>query len=91
MVRDPEELSLYVGADVVGSYRAAQGLTDHEFLYAYVVPDRGQEAIYATYIKANAGTGISTVNIWANRRGGTWVCRHAMQTSPAGTAQRPPP
>lgn len=76
LVRKSEELLLYAGAEELGKYRIEQGFAAHAFVYAYVQPDRGQEAIHATFYKATPGAGSSTVNISVIRKGPAWACRH---------------
>ena len=74
-----DELWMYPGADQVFSYREALALGQFRFDYAYVLPDRGHETIYATFSALLEGE-QSTLNISVEKKAdGRWRREHAIE------------
>lgn len=79
LIRHEDELWLYPGADQVFSYREALALSEFHFDYAYVLPDRGHETIYATFSALLEGE-HSTLNISVEKKSdGRWRREHAIE------------
>lgn len=87
LIKHEDELWLYHGAQEVFSYRDALSLGQFRFDYAYVLPDRGHETIYATFSALLDGE-PSTLNISVERKpDGHWRREHAIEPgSVPGTA-----
>jgi hypothetical protein len=83
LVKHEDELWLYHGAEQLFSYREALSLGEFRFDYAYVLPDRGRETIYATF-SAQLDGEPSTLNISVEKRAdGRWARQHEIQPSPS--------
>lgn len=79
LIRHEDELWLYPGADQVFSYREALALGQFRFDYAYVLPDRGHETIYATFSAPLEGE-PSILNISVEKKpDGRWSREHAIE------------
>jgi hypothetical protein len=87
LIKHEDELWLYPGADQVFSYREALSLGQFRFAYAYVLPDRGHETIYATFTAQVEGE-PSLLNISVEKRpDGRWSRDHAIEAgAPLGYA-----
>lgn len=79
LIKHEDELWLYPGAEQVFSYRDSLALSDFHFDYAYVLPDRGRETIYATFSAQLEGE-PSTLNISVEKKpDGRWAREHAIE------------
>ena len=79
LIKHEDELWLYHGAQEVFSYREALALGQFSFDYAYVLPDRGHETIYATFSALLDGE-MSTLNISVEKKAdGRWRREHAIE------------
>ena len=79
LIKHEEELWMYHGAKEVFSYREALALGEFRFDYAYVLPDRGHETIYATFSALLDGE-VSTLNISVEKKpDGRWRREHAIE------------
>ena len=79
LIKHEDELWLYHGAQEVFSYREALALGQFRFDYAYVLPDRGRETIYATFSALLDGE-PSTLNISVEKKAdGLWRREHAIE------------
>ena len=86
LIRHEDELWLYPGADQVFSYRESLALGQFRFDYAYVLPDRGHETIYATFSASLEGE-QSTLNISVEKKpDGRWCRQHAIEPGTTGSA-----
>jgi hypothetical protein len=87
LIKHEDELWLYHGAQEVFSYREALALGQFRFDYAYVLPDRGHETIYATFFALLDGE-PSTLNISVEKKpDGQWAREHAIEPgAPTTTA-----
>ena len=86
LIRHEDELWLYPGADQVFSYRDSLALGQFRFDYAYVLPDRGHETIYATFSASLEGE-QSTLNISVEKKpDGRWCRQHAIEPGTTGSA-----
>ena len=84
LIRHEDELWLYHGAPEVLSYREALALGQFRFDYAYVLPDRGRETIYATF-SAHLDGEPSTLNISVEKTAdGDWLRQHAIEPGNPG-------
>ena len=87
LVKHEDELWLYHGAQQVFSYREALALGQFQFDYAYVLPDRGRETIYATFY-ADLDGERSTLNISVEKKAdGRWVHQHAIEPGSTGYSE----
>lgn len=85
LIKHEDELWLYHGAQEVFSYREALALGQFRFDYAYVLPDRGHETIYATFFALLDGE-PSTLNISVEKKpDGQWSREHAIEPGAATT------
>lgn len=89
LVKHEDELWLYQGAEQVFAYRKMLELSDFRFEYAYVLPDRGHETIYATFTALLDGE-PSTLNISVERLAdGHWSRDHAIEPGNSGLTPYP--
>ncbi len=86
LIKHEDELWLYHGAQEVFSYREALALGQFRFDYAYVLPDRGRETIYATFSALLDGE-TSTLNISVEKKpDGDWLREHAIEPGTPGSS-----
>ncbi len=84
LIKHEDELWLYHGAQEVFSYRESLALGQFQFDYAYVLPDRGHETIYATF-SAQLDGEPSTLNISVEKTPeGDWLRQHAIEAGTPG-------
>ena len=87
LIKHEDELWLYQGAEQVFSYRESLSLHQFKFDYAYVLPDRGRETIYATFSALRDGE-PSTLNISVEKRpDGHWLRQHDIEPGRTGSAE----
>ena len=73
------ELGMSRREDAVQAYRESLALSEFRFDYAYVLPDRGHETIYATFSALLDGE-PSTLNISVEKKAdGRWRREHAIE------------
>lgn len=86
LIKHEDELWLYHGAQEVFSYRESLALGQFQFDYAYVLPDRGHETIYATF-SAQLDGEPSTLNISVEKTpDGVWLRQHAIEAGTPGSS-----
>lgn len=79
LVKYEDELWLYQGAEEVFSYRDSLALGQFRFDHAYVLPDRGHETIYATFLAELDGE-HAILNISVEKKAdGRWAHQHAIE------------
>ena len=79
LIKHEDELWMYHGAQEVFSYRESLALGRFQFDYAYVLPDRGHETIYATFSALLDGE-MSLLNISVEKKAdGGWSREHAIE------------